>query len=180
MLKFLKKRSYDLVTMFVTQIAISIFGLALSLAIPTSQPTLRIATSIFSVLFYLFLIYTKIWDLGYKDMKALSRGDSGYSRLEGLYLGLGACSLNFIVAVLHSLIYIFKNNVTSGITGVSRIITLLSEGMYNGILATEINGARLYDFAIMYFVILIPLIITSTLAYYAGSKDFKLFSPKKK
>jgi len=179
MLNFLKKRSYDLVTMFVTQIALSIFGLALSLAVPTTQPTLRIVTSVFSVLFYLFLIYTKVWDLGYKDMKALNRGDAGYSRLEGLYLGIGASSVNFIVAILNTLIYIHKNDITSGMSGVSRIITLLTEGMYTGILATKINGVELFKFAPMYFAILIPLIITSMIAYYAGSKDFKLFSPRK-
>ena len=58
MITFLKKRSYDLVCMFVTQLAISLFGLALAFAVPVNQAPLRIGTSIFSVLFYLFIIYT--------------------------------------------------------------------------------------------------------------------------
>ena len=57
MITFLKKRSYDLVYMFITQLAISLFGLALAFAVPVNQSALRIGTSVFSVLFYLFLIW---------------------------------------------------------------------------------------------------------------------------
>ena len=78
MITFLKKRSYDLVYMFVTQLAISLFGLALAFAVPVNQSALRIGTSVFSILFYLFLVYTRVWELGYKDCHAFEIGESGF------------------------------------------------------------------------------------------------------
>ena len=183
MLNFIKKRSYDLVTIFITQIAISIFGFALWIAIPSpaqgeamtsSQFGLRVVTSIFAIMFFLFLTYSKVWNLGYKDIKGLDRRDAGYSRLGGLFIGIGACLINLIVAVVHTLIYVF----TGEMSVVTAAITYITEGMYTGILTLTVGGVPLNNYIIMYYAILIPLIVTCTVAYYAGSKDFKIFAPR--
>lgn len=179
MITFLKKRSYDLVTMFVTQLAISLFGLALAFAVPTNQAALRIGTSIFSVLFYLFLIYTRLWELGYKDHNAFRRGEKGLTRIEGLYMGLAANVTNLIAAVLIFIGWLSANTVIDAIAGGATVVALLSEGMYIGILSTTVNGTALNSIGFMYFVITIPMIVTSTLAYLAGSHDFKLFGNRK-
>lgn len=179
MITFLKKRSYDLVTMFVTQLAISLFGLALAFAVPTNQAALRIGTSIFSVLFYLFLIYTRLWELGYKDHNAFRRGEKGLTRIEGLYMGLAANVTNLIAAVLIFIGWLSANTVIDAIAGGATVVALLSEGMYIGILSTTVNGTALNSIGFMYFVITVPMIVTSTLAYLAGSHDFKLFENRK-
>lgn len=179
MITFLKKRSYDLVTMFVTQLAISLFGLALAFAVPTNQAALRIGTSIFSVLFYLFLIYTRLWELGYKDHNAFRRGEKGLTRIEGLYMGLAANVTNLIAAVLIFIGWLSANTVIDAIAGGATVVALLSEGMYIGILSTTVNGTALNSIGFMYFVITVPMIVTSTLAYLAGSHDFKLFGNRK-
>lgn len=176
MTTFFKKRSYDLVCMFVTQLAISIFGLSLALAVPRNQEALRIGTSIFSIIFYLFLIYTRVWDLGYKDCAAFGRGTSGLSRLEGLYMGIAANTVNFITATLMILSSFIKNETFDAVAG---LVSLLPQGMYIGLLAVEVNGRVLNSIGIMYFVITVPLIITSALAYLAGSHDFKIFGSRK-
>ena len=180
MITFLKKRSYDLVYMFVTQLAISLFGLALAFAVPVNQAALRIGTSVFSVLFYLFLIYTRVWELGYKDCHAFRRGESGLSRLTGLYMGLVANTVNFIVALFILIGWLSANSVIDAIAGGATLVALLTEGMYIGILSTTVGETVLNSVGFMYFVITIPLIITSTLAYIAGSHDFKLFGSNKK
>lgn len=179
MITFFKKRSYDLVTMFVTQLAISLFGLALAFAVPTNQAALRIGTSIFSVLFYLFLIYTRLWELGYKDHNAFRRGEKGLTRIEGLYMGLAANVTNLIAAVLIFIGWLSANTVIDAIAGGATVVALLSEGMYIGILSTTVNGTALNSIGFMYFVITVPMIVTSTLAYLAGSHDFKLFGNRK-
>ena len=70
MKNFLKNHSHDMVTMFLNQIAISIFGFSLVLAaMKIDNDILRNVTSIFSILFYLFLLYIKAWDIGYNDKK---------------------------------------------------------------------------------------------------------------
>ena len=180
MITFLKKRSYDLVCMFVTQLAISLFGLALAFAVPVNQAALRIGTSIFSVLFYLFLIYTRLWELGYKDHNSFKRGENGLSRLEGLYMGIGASAINLIVALLILLGWFSANGVIDAIAGGATVTALLTEGMYIGILSTSVNGITLNSIPFMYFVITLPLIVTSLIAYLAGSHDFKLLGSNKK
>ena len=176
MITFLKKRSYDLVHMFVTQLAISIFGMALALATAANHTTLQTCTSIAAVIFYLFLIYAKIWEIGYKDSHAFVRGDAGYSRLEGLFMGLAASLINFILAGLITLGLSFPTSEICGSIGaVAKVIALLIEGMYTGLLALKVGGVSLNSMWFMYFIIMLPLIATSSLAYYAGSKGFKIF-----
>lgn len=176
MFTFLKKRSYDLVHMFITQLAISIFGMALALATAANHTTLQTCTSVFAIIFYLFLIYTKIWEIGYKDSHAFARGDAGYSRLEGLFMGLAASFINFILAILITVGISFPTSEICGSIGaMAKVIALLVEGMYTGLLAIKIGGVSLNSMWFMYFIIMIPLIATSALAYYAGSKGFKVF-----
>ena len=180
MINFFKKRSYDLVCMFVTQLAISLFGLALAFAVPVNQAALRIGTSVFSVLFYLFLIYTRLWEIGYKDHNSFRRGESGLSRLEGLYMGIGASAINLIIAFLILIGWFSSNGIIDAIAGGATVAALLTEGMYIGILSTTVNGVALNTMPFMYFVITLPLMITSLLAYLAGSHDFKLLGNAKK
>ena len=56
MIGFLKENSYSMVKMFVNQIAMTVFGTMLALA-TAGNPTLLLCSSIFSILFYLFLVY---------------------------------------------------------------------------------------------------------------------------
>ena len=180
MIDFLKRRSYDLVHMFITQLAISIFGMALALATAANHSTLQICTSVFAVLFYLYLIYAKIWELGYKDIRGFERGDKGLSRFEGLYMGLAASTINFILALLITLGISFPSSEFFGSIGaVAKVIALLVEGMYTGLLALKANGISLNSLWFMYFLITLPLIITASLAYFAGSKEFKIFTSTK-
>ena len=85
---FWKKHSYQVVRLFIIQIGITIFGLVLSFAVSTAFrerddqiPLLMV--SIFSVLFYLFLLYSVAWEMGGKDRLSLDarhaspRGGSG-------------------------------------------------------------------------------------------------------
>lgn len=181
MIGFLKKRSYDLVHMLITQLAISIFGMALALATAANHSTLQTCTSIFAILFYLYLIYAKIWELGYKDIRALERGDQGFTRREGLYMGLAASTINFLLAILITLGISFGASEFFGSIGaVAKVIALLTEGMYTGLLALKVGDTALNSLWFMYFLITLPLIITSWLAYYAGSKDFKVFTTAKR
>ena len=86
---FWKKHSYQVVRLFIIQIGITIFGLVLSFAVSTAFrerddqiPLLMV--SIFSVLFYLFLLYSVAWEMGGKDRLSLDaqhaspRGGTGF------------------------------------------------------------------------------------------------------
>ena len=191
MLEFLKERSYDIVKMFLYQIAIALFGISLAIAtgskstsvdIAAVQPTtLQIVTSIFSILFYLFLVYILMWNMGAKDANRFVRKETAISRLSGLYMGLAASTVNILIAV-----FIMLGNLLSDISffsnagGIAATVGLLIEGMYTGLLAIRVGGVPLNSLWFMWFVIMLPMILTSTLAYIAGTHELCFFKPKNK
>ena len=67
-----------MIMLFVNQIAIALFGLGLSVALGKAENrSLQVAASIFSVVFYLFLLYARMWEIGAKDgISATSRKTS--------------------------------------------------------------------------------------------------------
>ncbi len=185
---FWKEHSYDIVKMFLYQIAIAIFGISLALATGSKstsvdttgqQPaTLQIVTSIFSIAFYLFLICHSMWELGAKDSARIARGEPGGSRLTGLYMGLTASSVNFLIAVCITLGTFlsdipFFSNVGAG----AATLGLLIEGMYTGLLAIRVGDIPLNSMWFMWFIIMIPMIVAAALSYFAGTHNFCLFKP---
>lgn len=187
MLHFLKERSYDIVRMLVYQIAIALFGISLAIATGPKEgtdgiATLQLATSILSILFYLILIYIRMWELGAKDAGSIRRGEVGTTRLAGLYMALFASIPNFLLATFITLgTFLADIPFFSNLGAGSATIALLAEGMYTGLLAVNVNGVPLNSVWFMWFLIILPLVVTASIAYYAGTKEFKIFpsSPKK-
>ena len=191
MLGFLKDRSYDIVKMFLYQVAIALFGISLAIATgskstsvntATFQPaTLQIVTSVFSILFYLFLIYNLMWNIGAKDAGRIARKESGATRLAGLYMALAASVVNFLIAI-----FILLGNLLSHISffsnagGIAATVGLLIEGMYTGLLAIRVGGVPLNSLWPMWFVIMLPMIVTASVAYFAGTHEFRFFKPIEK
>ena len=189
MLAFLKEHSYNIVKMFIYQIAISLFGMSLALATGSKtasaelvgyQPsTLQIVTSIFSIAFYLFLVCYFMWELGTKDMSHIHRAEKGFSRLTGLYMALAASTVNFLVAVFISLGNLLSHiPFFSNLGGGAAVVGLLTQGMYMGILSIRINENPLNSMWFVWFLTMIPMIVSASFAYYAGTRDFHLFKVK--
>ena len=178
MLNFFKTRSYEAVKFSVTQFAISIFGLVLSLACQLAEnDTLQLVCSIFAILFYLFLIYTSAWDLGSKDHIPVLYGHKPKEPLTGLYIGLLANSLNFLLAIGFSFGIWFSNvEALASFGTLSGTIAIFIQGMYSGVLALETGITafpRLNCLWYMYFLIPLPAILVSSIGYYLGLRDIK-------
>lgn len=173
MKNFLRERSYDAVKQLVIQCAISMFGLVLSLACGAAGiPLLQTACSVFAVIFYLFLIYTGVWDLGAKDCVSVEYGHREYKPLTGLWIALLANAINFLLAIGILLGTVGADiKALSNIGGGSKFITLLIQGMYSGILTLELGGANLNTYVWVYFLTPLPAILTSAAAYYFGIKN---------
>lgn len=189
MLVFLKEHSYEIVKLFLYQIALSLFGLSLSLATGSKsastdlaiyQPSaLQLVTGIFSVVFYLFLVSYFMWELGAKASSHIERGEAGYSRQTGLYIALAASSVNALVAVCITLGNLLSNiPFFSNLGGGAAVVGLLTQGMYVGLLSIRVGDAPLNSMWFMWFLTMIPLIASASLAYYAGTHDFHIFKPK--
>lgn len=176
-LNFFKKYSYIAVRLFLNQFAISLFGVALAfVSIKGERDGLLLWTSIFSIVFFLFLQYAVIWEVGAKDgISAVARNTSrGLGR--GFLIALLTNSLNLLCALLVLTEYIG----VPAVGGMARGAILIGlEGMYMGVLKampTEI-------LPLMFFVITIPSILVIGVGYIIGSYNLhatNILIPKNK
>lgn len=172
---FLRKRSYDAVKMFLNQFGTAVFGFVLALAAGRAKnPVLRNITSVFAILFYLFLLYTMTWEIGFRDKTAVEKKYEPFRPLTGLWISLCANAINLILAVFISLGILTSVPVFNKIGAFASMAALLLEGMYTGLLANSVNGVALNAHWWIYFVITVPSMITCTVAYICGVKDKKL------
>ena len=180
MKQFFQKYSYRMVKLFITQCVVSLFGNVLALAgVGANSNGLIIATGVFSILFYLFLVYMEAWNVGSSDKPAIDGGRAKFSAATGLFIGLFASIPNVIFAALYLGLHDaagIVEGVISTICGVSLSIFAFTNGMYMGIMSEGVfaEGFALNNYGIVFFLINIPAIITAMLAYIAGVKDLHL------
>ena len=172
---FLKNHSYDMVTMLLNQIAIALFGFTLVLAaMKINNDVLRNVTSVFSILFYLVLLYIKAWDIGFKDKISVEQGKKSNAPLRGALISLCANAINYLFAVFIFLRAILPNvEFFDSVGSVAQAIAIFAQGMYTGILVNQIGGAPLNAYWISYFIIPLPAILVCGVAYYFGLHDVK-------
>ncbi len=172
---FFKDHSYDMVTMLLNQIAIALFGMTLVFAtMKGDNDTLRNITSAFSILFYLFLLYMKAWDIGFKDKISVEQGKKANNPFRGVLISLGANSINYILAIFVMLRALLPNvSFFTAISDVSQAISVFLNGMYTGLLVNQVGGAPLNTYWFVFFLTPIPAILISGLSYYFGLHDVK-------
>ena len=172
---FFDKYSFAMVKMFVNQCVVGLFGNVLALFTSSIKSTpVTIAIGAFAILFYFFLIYMLIWEIGSKDSISIDAGRTKYLPLTGLYIAIGAAIPNLVLATAHAICFPFANTnqLLSGICAVSRIVMLFVEGMYTGIMSViKIGGVPLNNIWWAYFIITVPIMIVSTVAYILGRKN---------
>ena len=178
---FFHRYSYSMVKMFINQFAISVFGTMLSMATTaTNNDVFTVSVSIFSIVFYLFLLYTMIWELGAQDKIAVDVGKRPYRPFTGLYMGLLANAPNLLFALMFAIGYPFMGtHAWAGtMNAVVKLYSVIFEGMYLGVTAVLPFGAEVKIGAMWwsYLAITVPAIVTATLAYYIGHKDFRVFA----
>ena len=166
----MQKHSYSAVRLFVNQIAISIFGLVLAIACgKVENDTLKVGASVGAILFYLFLLYAAMWEAGSKDKLSCTQTIP----LTGLYVGLLANSLNILLAVIIAVSsFAPEGGAVHAVGAISSVIALFIEGMYTGLLSIDLNGIPLNDYWLSYFIIVIPAVAVSTVAYWFGVKEY--------
>ena len=172
MKQFLSKYSYKMVSVFVYQFAISIFGNVLSLAL-VKNTILSIIVSILTILFNLFLIYTSIWDVGSKDKPSIDAGRITANPYTGLYIALGSYIPMYIITAVYAVLLPVATKMEGTLTTIcayAKMALFLLNGSYTGILSIQIREQYLNNFWWMYFVVSIPTIVVCTVAYILGTK----------
>lgn len=195
-MKIFKENSYDIVRLYVNQLGIMIFSMLLYTAVGSFEneklsSALSVFVSIFSICFYLILIYYVVWEIGAKDKIRIDGGRAEPCKHKGLVMGLFANIPNFILGaftVLSLTVYILSGNeVVFSAFFIFNLIVRIHASMYMGIItaivpsrvptgSTEIDNIEFLIEAILFTVIPLISIAVTHLAYYLGSKDRKLFS----
>lgn len=164
-----------MVKMFLNQFAIAVFGFSLTLVfVKAENPTMRNVVGVCSVLFYLFLLYTMTWDIGYRDKVSTETGARRRNVFRGALISLCANIPNFVFACFIMLAQLFDVGFLSNVGGICSTLALFLEGMYTGLLINHVGGAALNSYWVVYFLLPIPAILTCGVAYYLGIRDFKL------
>jgi hypothetical protein len=173
---FFERYSYEIIVhLFLYQIVISMFGFSLAMATAKADnDTLLLWSSIGAIAFFLILIYGSAWKIGAKDKLSIEFGKLTYKPLRGLFLSFLANSLNFLMAILITI------GVLAGIGGlesIGRLVALLTQGMYQGVMAVvKIGDAPLHSMWWAYFLTSVPAMLVTTIGYIAGAKDFHITS----
>ena len=179
MKEFFKKYGYTAVKMFVYQIAFALFGWALATAtIRAGNDTLKLITSIFSVLFYLVLVYIMVWEVGARD-----RISADYNKIpRRAWLGAVIGAVGSIPNIILFLLIVLGEVIPAlaGLSGACKVIVLFVEGVYVGFLSIKVGDAALSTYLWSYLVIILPPIATSFLAYFAGFHNFRILPQGKK
>lgn len=178
--------------MFIQQIGIAFLGFLLNSAASVSgNRSLILAFSIFSAVFYLFLIYVHVWEFGAQDKIRIDAGRMKFDPVKGLKACLIANIPNFLFGLLSVIGYVFIDRSIMDANGFfyspswavtlhafAQVIGLFFLSMYSGI--GTWTGIDIYPYFL--FIATIPAIITAFLGYYFGTKEkYGLFTsaPKK-
>ncbi len=172
---FFERYSYSSVTMLVDQLAISLFGFSLATVSKAAESdTLLLVTGIASAVFYLAILYGTAWKAGSGDKVAIEYDKIPWKPFTGLKMSLLANTPNLILAILITIGQLAGN---ADLEGVPRAISMLIQGMYQGILVSvPIGNETAANVCWSFFVILLPAFVISTVGYIAGAKDFHLTS----
>ena len=170
---FFERYSYESVRLALNQVAISMFGFALAMTAGQAESNaLLLWSSIGSIAFYLALTYGTAHRTGMSDRTSIRYGKIPFRPLRGLLISLVANSLNLLLAAL---ITVGQLAEIGGMESIARLIALLIQGMYQGLLATvSVGGVTLNGLWWSYFLIPLPAMLVATLGYIAGAKDFHI------
>ena len=183
--EFLKKYSYTVIKLFVNQIAIALFGIALALAVSyTQNASLKIVTGVGAIIFYLFLLYAHMWEVGAKDGISAAARRQARGLWRGFAIGALANAVNLLLALLILPgAFAPQGSFLDGMSALFSVIALLVEGMYASILSLPLGGLPLNKYAFAYFLVPLPAIVVCGVAYILGSYDLhatNILIPKNK
>lgn len=175
---FFKEHSYSMVRLFLNQIVMSVFGTIMCLSTSENR-TLLVGSGILAIGMMLFIDYTFVWEIGAKDKIRIDGARLKPMPSKGLLIGIGGNIPNLILTLLIGFGAIVNTAAAQSIATVCNPLIRLLNGMYLGIFVTvqELvypEGSLLIDYWWWYFVITLPVIFTSALAYLLGSKGIRI------
>lgn len=193
-MRYFREHSRLISRLLINQVGMTIFGMILTMAVMKStnnNQTITVAVSIFSILFYLCLIYNVMWEEGARNGIRVNAGRMEKIPFFSLKAALFASIPNFVLAVLLFVSYLlafpFSMEFARSVYAVLHIILALFEAMYVGLFSVILNAfpevaTQSLVASCLYLLSSLPMILVSMLAYRFGEKNIYIFgkrSPKK-
>ena len=173
--------------MTLNQFGATFFGVMLVMAASAAQSQrtwLTLFASAFATIFYLFLIYTLLWEKGGQDRIRVDGGRAERKPYMGLLITLAANIPNIVLGLLDigTRLMMDPSNpdrLPGKINSVVRGIVLLWEGMYAGFVsyAHSIIPNHPYLLSLTRLLIVVPALFVGGLAYYLGLCNRRLLQP---
>ncbi len=165
----------------------AMLGIMLSSATMQSD-MLNFLTSILAIIFYLFLQYTAIWEIGAKDQIRVNGGRAAENKWQGLRIALLANGLNillgFLAVVLTTVGVLTQWKWAGEGALISTVIARFWQGMYNGVInfivPTNLKGVQTILSSLMYLAIILPSLVVNTIGYRMGYFNRRIFPERKK
>ena len=163
---FWKDNSYIIVKLILNQVAMMVFALMVQSAF-LANVTLKVVASVFSVLFYLFLVATVVYEVGAQDFIRIEAGRMKPQPYRGLWIGLCSGAVNIILGIIIYVSFLFEapGNTAAGVNAVCVVIANFWQAMYLGLINTFMPENNL-----SYILITLPALFVCTLVYYLAQK----------
>ncbi len=167
---FFQRYSYQSVHLLLNQVAIGLFGVVLSLAAGMAENDgLKIVTSVFSIVFFLFLQFAAVWRVGAEDRVSVDLGKRQRDLLVPIKMWALANSVNYLLAILIAIASLLPDGgFTSTVGAVASTVTLIAEGMFTGILSVSVGGQPLNSYWFVYFLTPLPSLLAIVASYFCG------------
>lgn len=191
MMKFLKKHSYEIIRLFVIQIGMTIFSLIVTTTASMAfedkggADVAKLAVSIFAIGFHMFVVYTTMWEVGFKRQEKLELGREPQDALFGGKIAFVANIPNLILSllmVIGLLRLVSQSNFFIGLFGIARLIDGFLNATYLGLigylLPSSTNALYYILTAVLCLASVLPAIIVSQIACRLGEKNIRLTKGK--
>ena len=189
--EFLSRYSYDSVKMILDQVVLAFFGFGLTVAtLQARNQSLMLISGIGAAVFYWAMLYSVAWKMGTTDRPIIEMGHRKFFPFTGTIVSLIANIPNLLVAIAFTI-----NSLVGGGGGISGALVRFMNGMYHSLmhlikfdgktfhmcLDCEICVAGspgldyLHAYWWVYFLLILPAVLVSTVAYIMGAKG-KMFA----
>ena len=177
-----KNNSYAIVKMMIYQFGVAILGIILTFA-TIEKDSLMLMVSIYTVVFYVILLYMMTWEIGAKERIRADAGIVRFDRFDGIKLSLCANIPNFLILLLYFIGFLFgvvlaEHGWAQGMVAVMHTVGIVWESMYTGIIRSLIPDAASSLsgwYVLAYALTPLPSILASALGYGLGSRNKRIF-----
>ncbi len=188
-MKFFRDHSSLILRLFANQIGITFFALVLTMAvIQMGNDAFKVAVSVFSILFYLCLVYSVMWEAGASDIIGVAHKNKPKIKLYPVKIALWASVPNLFLGglMLITCLLGFYADLAwaQSIYAVLHIIAGLFEAMFVGLFSFIIESlpenTEHLIVSLLYVFSFVPLLLMSCASYKLGTLNVGIFGKKNK